>query len=690
MITKQLISPKSIVVVGGSEDIHKPGGKVLKNLLDYHYNGKLYVVNPKADFIQGVPTYRHIDELPHTDLAIISLPAALCPDVVETLCQKKGTKAVIIFSAGFHEESEEGARLEAQLVESVNRAGASLIGPNCIGVMNQNYTGVFTLPIPSFSSIGVDLISGSGATAVYIIDAAIRSGIPFFNVFSVGNSAQMGVEDLLGELDQQYIHGESAPVKLLYIESVNKPDLLLKHASSLIRKGARIAAIKAGYSEAGSRAASSHTGALASPDKAVEVLFRKAGIIRCYGREELVTVASILLLPSPKGKRMAIITHAGGPAVMLTDVLSENKVEIPQISGPKADALLKKLYSGSSVANPIDFLATGTALQLGEIIDFCENDVPQVDSMAVIFGSPGLTSVFDVYDTIDKKKEECKKPIYPIFPSCLTVREEIGVFQSKGRLFFPDEVIFGSALANVLNTPAPADEEMEGLPVNKKAIREVIESAPNGYLSPNEVCQLLDAAGIARAQEITVESEADAAAAAHTMGFPLVMKVVGPLHKSDVGGVTLGVTNLHTLIQEYRRMMNIKGAKGVLIQSQLSGTELFIGAKREGVFGHTILCGLGGIFIETLKDVSYGLSPVSQKEAQKMIEGLSGYPLIKGARGQEGVNESIFCDMIRKVSSLCIAAPEIAEMDINPLLGTAQYVVAVDARIRIEGIVKLV
>jgi len=685
MITEQLLNPQSIVVVGASEDVHKPGGKVVKNLLDNRFLGKLYTVNPKADTIQGVPCYRRVEELPQTDLAIISLPAALCPATVEVLCQQKGTKAFIIFSAGFHEESEEGARLEAQIVESVNKAGASLIGPNCIGVMNQNYAGVFTLPIPSFSHTGVDLISGSGATAVFIMDTAIRKGIPFSNLFSVGNSAQMGVEEVLRELDLQYIHGESAPVKLLYIESVNNPELLLKHAASLIRKGARIAAVKAGYSEAGSRAASSHTGALASPDKAVDALFQKAGIIRCYGRDELVTVASILLLPPPQGKRVAIITHAGGPAVMLTDVLSINKIEIPQIKGAKADALLQKLFPGSSVANPIDFLATGTAQQLSEIIDFCEEEVPEVDAMAIIFGSPGLTPIFDVYDVIDQKKECCKKPIYPIFPSYLTVREEVTAFQSKGRLFFSDEVLFGNALANVLNTPAPVDEEVELLPVDKAAIRKVIEAASDGYLSPDEVSQLLDAAGIARAQEVTVMNEADAAAAAHTLGFPLVMKVVGPVHKSDVGGVTLHVNNLHTVAQEFRRMMQIEDATAVLMQSQLTGTQLFIGAKREGAFGHTILCGLGGIFVEVLKDVSYGLSPISKEEAQLMLESLRSYPLIKGVRGQEGVNETRYRDSIRKVSALCQAAPEIAEMDINPLLGTSQYVVAVDARVRVEN-----
>ncbi|MCL1974460.1 MAG: acetate--CoA ligase family protein [Bacteroidetes bacterium] len=684
MITPQLINPKSIVVVGGSEDIHKPGGRVIKNLLDHRFKGKIYVVNPKADTIQGIPCYHFVDEIPQTDLAIISLPARLCPEAVENLCRKKETKAFIIFSAGFHEESEEGGRLEAQIVDSVNRAGAALIGPNCIGVMNQHYAGVFTEPIPDFSPTGVDLISGSGATALFIVDAAMRSGLSFANVFSVGNSAQMGVEDMIKELDLRYVHGKSAPIKLLYIESINKPDILLKHAASLIRKGARIAAIKAGFSEAGSRAASSHTGALASPDKAVDALFKKAGIIRCYGRNELVTVASILTQPLPKGKRIAIITHAGGPAVMLTDTLSINNIEIPPIQGPKADALLAKLYAGSSVANPIDFLATGTAEQLGAIIDFCEEEASNIDAMSIIFGSPGLEPVFAAYAMIDAKMKRCTKPIYPIFPSHLTVIEEIAAFRAKGRLFFPDEVVFGSALAKILHTPPPIEEEITLLPVDKAKIRSIIEAAPQGFLPPEQVQQLLDAAGIARVREIVAPTESQALDAAKEIGFPLVMKVVGPIHKSDTGGVTLHVNDFETVQNEFARMMSIKDTTAVLLQSQLSGIQLFVGAKREGPFGHTILCGLGGIFVETLKDIRYGLSPLSLMEAQNMVQSLGSYPLIKGIRGQEGVHEILYIEAIRRVSALCSAAPEIVEMDINPLLGTHRHVTAVDARICIE------
>ena len=684
MITQQLLTPKSIVVVGGSDDIQKPGGKTLKNLLDHQFKGNLYVVNPKADSVQGIRSYRSADELPQVDLAILAIPAALCPATVETLAKQKNTKAFIILSAGFHEENEAGAILEAQIVKTIEEAGACLIGPNCIGVMNTHYAGVFTTPIPKLSNEGVDFISGSGATAVFIMDAAMQNGLRFSSVYSVGNSAQIGVEEVLEYLDNTYKHGESSKVKILYVESINKPKKLLKHASSLIRKGARIAAIKAGSSEAGSRAASSHTGALASPDVAVAALFRKAGIVRCHSRSELATVAGVMMQDLPKGKNIAIITHAGGPAVMLTDALSNNGINVPAITGEKAKNLLEKLYAGSSVANPIDFLATGTAEQLGLIMDACEKDFDHVDAMAVIFGSPGLVRVFDVYDLLDQKIREIKKPVYPVLPSVINTKEEIAAFVGKGHVSFPDEVMLGNALAKILNTPAPAAVDFETAKVDTKAIRAIIDGADNGYLAPEKVQALLDAAGVPRAGEAVVTSADDAVKAATELGMPVVMKVVGPIHKSDVGGVVLNVKDEATVRREFERMIKIKDTTAIMLQPMLTGTQLFVGAKRDDSFGHTVLCGLGGIFIEVLHDVNTGIVPISKPEAQDMIKNLRSYKIIEGVRGQEPVNEALFTEIVTRISALCEAAPEIFEMDLNPLLGTADKVVAVDARIRIE------
>ncbi len=339
MINNKLLNPKSIVIVGASNDVHKPGGKVLKNLLDNNFPGSVYAVNPKEAEVQGIKCFATVEELPQVDCAILAIAAKYCPATVEVLAKQKGTGGYIILSAGFSEENEEGAKLEKAIVEHINSVGGSLIGPNCTGFLNTNYCGAFDAPIPALNSQGADFITGSGATAVFIKEYGVVNGLLFNSVWAVGNSAQMGIEEVLEYLDETFDPKTSSKVKMLYMENVRNPQKLLKHASSLINKGCKIAAIKSGSSSAGSRAASSHTGALATSDVAVDALFRKAGIVRCYNREELVTVASIFMYPEVKGKNIAIITHAGGPAVMLTDVLSNNGMDVPHIEGKAADEL---------------------------------------------------------------------------------------------------------------------------------------------------------------------------------------------------------------------------------------------------------------------------------------------------------------------------------------------------------------
>ncbi len=684
MITKELIEPKSIVVIGGSADIHKPGGKVLKNLIDGNFQGDLYVTNLKEDVVQGIKSYKNPNELPHVDLAIIAIAAPYILETVKLLAFQKSTKAFIILSAGFSEFNEEGKKLESEVVKIIDCVNGNLIGPNCTGVLLPAYHGIFTLPIPKLDPKGCDFISGSGATACFILESAIPKGLTFASVFSVGNSAQLGVEEVLQYFDESFDPTTSSKVKLLYIEDIAKPEKLLKHASSLIRKGCKIAAIKAGGSEAGSRAASSHTGALASSDVAVDALFKKAGIVRCYGRDELMTVASIFMHPEIKGKNIAIITHAGGPAVMLTDALSNGGMDVPHIEGETSNELLSHLYPGSSVSNPIDFLATGTADQLGTIIDYVDQKFDDIDAMIVIFGTPGLIEISDVYNVLHQKMKTVKKPLFPVLPSIKTADKEVKEFLDKGRINFPDEVTLGNALVKVFHTEKPAPENIELPAIDKTQIREVIDGADNGYLTPEQIGKLLDAAGVGRSKEAVVDSEEGALEFAREVGFPLVMKVVGPVHKSDVGGVVLNVKNTETVIEEYHRLMKIKDTTAVLITPMLSGTEIFIGAKRDTKFGHMILCGLGGIFIEVLKDVNTGLNPLSKSEALKMIQQLKGYGIIKGARKQEPVNEDLFSEAIIRIAALVAVAPEIFEMDLNPLLGTQTHLTAVDARIRIE------
>ena len=693
MINKQLLEPQSIVVIGGSNNTHKPGGAVVRNLISGGYAGTLRVVNPKEDEVQGIKVFHDARELPPTELAILVIPAKMCPDNVELLAKEKGTKAFIIISAGFGEETHAGAVLEQRILDTCEQYGASLIGPNCIGLLNRNHHSVFTKPIPTLNPKGVDFVSGSGATAVFILESAVIKGLQFNSVWSIGNGKQIGIEDVLQYMDENFNAETDSLVKLLYIENISNPDKLLYHASSLIRKGCRIAAIKAGSSESGSRAASSHTGAIASSDSAVEALFRKAGIVRCFSREELTTVGCIFTLPPLNGRNFAIVTHAGGPGVMLTDALSKGGLNVPKIEGPLADELKEQLFPGSAVANPIDILATGTAKELGLAIDYCEQKFDDIDAIAVIYGTPGLTTLYAAYETLHQKIQECKKPIFPILPSLHTAGPEVAEFLQKGHVNFSDEVTLATALSQIMNTPAPAPPEVQlyGIDIprlNKIIFREInrmeAEGVKGGYLAPDTVHEILECAGIPMVPELVASDKDELISFATRVGYPVVAKVVGPVHKSDVGGVTLNIRTPEHLALEFERMMKIEGATGVMVQKMLKGTELFIGAKYEERFGHVVLCGLGGIFVEVLKDVSSGLAPLSYDEAYSMIRSLRGYKILKGTRGQAGINEQKYAEIIVRLSTLLRFATEIKEMDINPLLADEHDVVAVDARILIE------
>ena len=684
MINRQLLQPESIVVIGGSNNVHKPGGAVVRNLLSGGYQGTLRVVNPKEDEVQGIKAFHDARELPPTDLAILVVAAKYCPDYVRLLAAEKFVRAFIIISAGFSEETHEGALLEQQILDICEQYGCALIGPNCIGLLTRWHHSVFTRPIPQLNPKGVDFISGSGATAVFILESAVTKGLQFNSVWSVGNGRQIGIESVLEYMDEHFDAEHDSMVKLLYIENIADPDKMLYHATSLIRKGCRIAAIKAGSSESGSRAASSHTGAIASSDSAVEALFRKAGIVRCFSREELTTVGCIFTLPHFTGRNFAIVTHAGGPGVMLTDALSKGGMNVPPLEGPVAEELKSKLLPGSSVANPIDILATGGAEHLGIAIDYCEQ-MEGIDAIMVIFGTPGLVKIFEVYDVLDKKIRECRKPIFPILPSVSTAGPEVQEFLKRGHVNFSDEVTLATALAQIMKTPKPAPFEVELYGTDIPRLHKIIGSVKeSGYVSPDVVRQILSCAGISLVPELVSTSKDELSAFAEKVGFPVVAKVVCPVHKSDVGGVALNIRSKEVLSAEFDRMMQIPDATAVMVQKMIKGTELFVGAKYEPRFGHVVLCGLGGIFVEVLRDVSSGLAPLSYEEAYSMIHSLRAYKILKGTRGQKGINERRYAETIVRLSTLLRFATEIKEMDINPLLADADDVVAVDARIRIE------
>lgn len=682
MINDFLIKPSSIVVLGASNNTLKPGGKVLSNLIRGNYKGSLYVVNPRESFIQGIPSSKDVNELPEVDLAILAMPAVACPPAIEILARDKGAKAFIVLSAGFGETGPDGEALEQEMKKIVDHYGCCLIGPNCIGVLNTNYNGVFTLPIPQLSPLGCDLISSSGATAVFLMEAGIPLGLKFSSVFSIGNALQTGVEDVLEYMDQHYQHGVDSPIKLLYLESIRDPKRFFKHTTSLISKGAKIAAIKSGVTVEGHRAAASHTGAMASSDTFIRALFKKAGIVYCSSREELLSVASIFNYKALKGDRLGIITHAGGSAVLLTDALIAGGLKVPELETSDTEKLLSFLNPGASVKNPIDFLATGTAEQLGIIIDYCEHKFDELDGMIVVFGSPGLFDVENVYNVLSVKLEVCQKPIFPVLPSIINARKEIEGFLSKGHVYFPDEVVLGRALCAIKKAERISEHSDPQVQLDERQIRELIDRSGNGFLPQEDCHRLLELCGIAIPKEVIIKQHDELSQI--SVPFPLVAKVIGPVHKTEVNGIIMDIHSQEQLSLAYHQLAKINGFEGILIQQQLSGIELFIGLVREANYGHLVLCGFGGIWVELINDVSVGLAPLSEKEAQHMLSELRAAKILDGYRGKPGVNKALLIDYLLRISELTRIAPEIMELDMNPLICYDAYICPVDVRIRIE------
>jgi acetyltransferase len=369
---------------------------------------------------------------------------------------------------------------------------------------------------------------------------------------------------------------------------------------------------------------------------------------------------------------------------MLTDALSAGGMNIPRITGEHRDKLLAMMNPGASADNPIDLIATATNDQLDKVIEYVDKQLPLIDGMSVIFGSNGLNDMTEIYDLLHNKIQNCNKPLYPILPSITSSSKELGYFLNKGHVNFPDEVVLGRALTKISNTPFPAEEKIFLENIDVPLVRQIIDDALNGYQEPSIIQQLLKAANIPVVKETVASSKRKLFAEAGKIGFPLALKVVGPVHKSDVGGVTLNIKSEKHLEAEFNRMMQIKDVKAVIVQQMLSGTELFVGAKYEPHFGHIILCGLGGIFVEVLGDVSSGLAPLTFNEAESMIRSLKSYKIIHGTRGKPGISESKFAEIIVRLSSLLRYATEIKEMDLNPLIATNDEIVVVDARIRIE------
>jgi acetyltransferase len=677
-----LFRPQSIAVIGASGDPLKPGGRVFKLILNHGYAGSLWPVNPKATELLGTPVFASIAALPGPpDLALVAIPSSMVLGAVTELAER-GTGAVIVLTSGFGEKDAAGKEVEAKMRQVADAAGMALIGPNCSGFLTSAYKGKFAGIVPRLPGGAVDFISGSGATVDYVMECAEGRGLSFGTVINLGNSAQMGVEDLVQLYDENYDEN-CARILMLYMEAVKKPGLLLRHARSLVKKGCVLVGIKSGATSAGSRAAASHTGAMATNDTAVQALFDKAGIIRVSGRTALIDVACVLQAAGGRlpGKRVCIVTDAGGPGVMLADELNRGHMELPVLSEATRAELAKILPPESSMVNPIDALPSRTAAQIEAVIRVLgETERDNLDAIAFLSGDSGLSDNAAIYQAISDASRKSPIPILPVLSSLTSCREKIETFIRQGNVFFPDEVAMGQAIGKVASWVAPADTVAGPAGYDRAAIREIL-SGRKGALDPAVVKQVLDAAGFRLPEQREVFKQEQLIGECRRIGFPLAMKVIGPLHKTDVGGVRLNIGGEETAGNTWAELMAIDGAEGVLLQPMISGLEVILGASQEGDFGQLVMFGLGGIHAEVLKDVRFALAPLAPAEARQMIDGIRSRPLLDGVRGASGMNVEILVDFLVRLGRLVADFPEIGEIDLNPVKGSADRLYVVDSRI---------
>jgi acyl-CoA synthetase (NDP forming) len=676
-----LFRPRSIVIVGGSESKLKPGGTVLANIVEHHYKGTIYVVNPGGP-VMGLPTFPSINDVPGTpELGIVAIPARSVAHALEEL-GRKGTKAVIILSAGFGEKDEKGKEEEKRLLSIAGSMGMTIIGPNCSGFMTYHYSGKFAGIIPELEQGSIDFISGSGATVDLVMEQAVLRGLKFCNVVNVGNSIQIGVEDLFALYDENY-EVDGSPILLLYLENLKKPGLFLKAARSLTKKGCSIVGIKSGVSESGARAAASHTGAMATDDAAVEALFEKAGIIRVSSKMEMIDVACALTGTRGRlaGNRACVITDAGGPGVMLTDELERQGFILPVLGERTRERLKGVLPAESSVLNPIDCLPSRTGPQMRQIFQILgEEESQNINVIAIQVGNPGMHPNREIYHEVAEAIKTCPIPILPTLSSVATCTQQIREFTEKDHSYFVDEVNCGRGLGKVLKRPLVFDASHNIPGYDREGVAGILEGS-GGVLSADTAARALEKAGFAFPPQAMAVSLDEAIKACDAIGYPVVMKVTGPLHKSDVGGVRLGIGNAAEAGQAWNDLMSIPGAGGVLVQKMIEGTEVILGSSRAGNIGQLVMFGLGGIYTEVLKDVSFALAPLSDEECLRMIRSIRAYKILEGVRGQQGVSLDFISTNLARLSRLVSDFPAIREIDINPLKGTGEELYVVDARI---------
>jgi acetyl coenzyme A synthetase (ADP forming)-like protein len=687
-----LFHPRSVAIVGASQNPRKVGHAILNNLIRYNYGGRVYPVNPgpgKILGIKAVDSVLDIDEV--LDLAVIAIPAALVPRALRE-CVQKGVSSTVIISAGFRESGEEGMALEEEISEIVRGSGMRVLGPNCLGVINTSADLNATFAAGMLPRGKLSFFSQSGALGIAILDWAIGNKIGFSKFISLGNKTDLNETDFI----EYFIRDEDTGIILGYIEDVVDGKRFLevaKRASSV----KPIILVKSGGTQAGARAASSHTGALAGSEIAFNAAFKQTGVIRAEGVEDLFETAKAFSSEKlPAGKRLLIITNAGGPGIIAADMSEKLGLNLPTLSKEITAALASLLPKNASLYNPVDMIGDAGAERYAAVLEHALDD-PNIDGFLIILTPQAMIDVEETAKAVIEAAGKTDRPFITSFMGEERVRTSIEMLKSASipNFSYPEPAV---RAFRKLGDYRMWREKKESLPPEldtdrDTAAQKVREARKEGrcQLAEDDSRAILACYGFPFPQKLLVASAAEAARAASAIGFPVVMKISSPdiLHKTDVGGVKIGVRSareareaFEEITRNTKRFMPSAFINGITVYETVrQGKEVIVGVTYDRTFGHMVMFGLGGIYVEVLRDVSFRIVPVTPDDAYEMVREIRAFPLLKGTRGERPADTDAIVESILKVSCLARDFPEIQEIDINPLVALEKGAIALDARI---------
>ncbi|MHA1687647.1 MAG: acetate--CoA ligase alpha subunit [Candidatus Heimdallarchaeaceae archaeon] len=683
MLTKlsKLLRPNSVAIIGASPDKKKVGYAALKNMIDCGFKGKLYAVNPKADQyngqIEGIACYKTVSDIPEVvDLAVICVPAKFVPQLIEEIGEK-GIPYTAIITAGFKETGKQGAELEQKIEEIARKHSVRIVGPNILGIIDTHtpMNASFAEQTPIKGEIA--FLSQSGALLTGILDWSRSEGIGFSSFVSLGNKADLDETDFIEALADD----DKTTAILAYLESINRGEEFVKVCNKVTKKKPVIV-VKSGRSEAGSRAASSHTGSMTGADTTYDVAFKKCGVIRADTAEELFDMAfSFSCMPIPKGNRVAIITNAGGPGILATDAAEKYGLKLAEISIELKEKL-SFLPPAASLNNPIDALGTASGEDYGKIIEACLVD-ENIDGIVVILTPQAMTEPQKTAEyLVEAHNKYPEKPVIAVFIGGEVLGPSIHFLKKNKIPCFPFPERAMLALASMAKyheiKNRPSEEFVMPSDIDKNKVEKIfakVKSEGRKTLLGTEAKEVVKAYGIAAPDAKLAKTPEEAAKFAEEVKFPVVMKITGEgiLHKSDIGGVKVNIQSKEEAQQAFNEIIeNVKkhypDAKALVEVQHMApyGKELITGVIKDPQFGPLVMIGLGGIYTNYFKDAAFGLAPLSYNEAEKILKQIKTYKLLTGVRGEEPSDIKAVIDTMVRISFLAKDFPEITEMDINP------------------------